>query len=304
MVDTSAETHQARYQRFTLSDRLEHWVQVVAFTGLAITGLVQFAAESTFPRSVITTLGGINNTRFIHRSFGVMVLIATAYHLGTAGYRFYVKRIGGQILPGLGDVRAAVRSVTFNLGRRSEPPIEGKFTFAEKLEYWSIIWGTILMSVTGLMMWNPIATTSILPGEFIPAAKAAHGGEAILAVLAILIWHAYFVHIRHFNRSMLTGYVTEGEMRSEHSAELDSIEAGEAAITIPPDTLRKRRRWFFSAYAIVIVAGASFVFVFLTFTDVAIKTVEPPSTPVEIYSPYAASDDTASVDATSPAVTP
>ncbi len=304
MVDASAETHQARYLRFTLSDRLEHWVQVVAFTGLAITGLVQFAAESTFPRSVITTLGGINNTRFIHRSFGVMVLIATAYHLGTAGYRFYVKRIGGQILPGLGDVRAAVRSVTFNLGRRSEPPIEGKFTFAEKLEYWSIIWGTILMSVTGLMMWNPIATTSILPGEFIPAAKAAHGGEAILAVLAILIWHAYFVHIRHFNRSMLTGYVTEGEMRSEHSAELDSIEAGEAAITIPPDTLRKRRRWFFSAYAIVIVAGASFVFVFLTFTDVAIKTVEPPSTPVEIYSPYAASDDTASVDATSPAVTP
>lgn len=304
MVDASAETHQARHLRFTLSDRLEHWVQVVAFTGLAITGLVQFAAESTFPRSVITTLGGINNTRFIHRSFGVMVLIATAYHLGTAGYRFYVKRIGGQILPGLGDVRAAVRSVTFNLGRRSEPPSEGKFTFAEKLEYWSIIWGTILMSVTGLMMWNPIATTSILPGEFIPAAKAAHGGEAILAVLAILIWHAYFVHIRHFNRSMLTGYVTEGEMRSEHSAELDSIEAGEAAITIPPDTLRKRRRWFFSAYAIVIVAGASFVFVFLTFTDVAIKTVEPPSTPVEIYSPYAASDDTASVDATSPAVTP
>ena len=304
MADTSTQSRPTRYERFTLSDRLEHWVQVVAFTGLAITGLVQFGAESTFPRSIIATLGGINMTRYIHRSFGVVVLFATAYHLGTAGYRFYVKRIGGQILPGFGDVRAALHSVSFNLGRRSEPPGEGKFTFSEKLEYWSIIWGTVLMSITGLMMWNPIATTSILPGEFIPAAKAAHGGEAILAVLAILVWHTYFVHIRHLNRSMLTGYVTEGEMRSEHKAELDSIEAGDAAIAIPPDTLRQRRRRFFSAYAIVVVIGAAFVFVFLTFTDVAIETVEPPSTPIEIYTPDAMSDVPASVDATSSEVTP
>ena len=304
MVDTSAQVQPTRYQRFTLSDRLEHWVQVVAFTGLAITGLVQFGAELAFPRSIIATLGGINNTRYIHRSFGVMALFAIAYHLGTAGYRFYVKRIGGEMLPGLDDGRAIVGWVSFNFGRRSSPPPEGKFTFTEKLEYWSIIWGTVLMAVTGLMMWNPIATTTIFPGEFIPAAKAAHGGEAILAVLAILVWHAYFVHIRHFNRSMLNGYLTEEEMRSEHGAELDSIDAGEAAVEIPSATLQKRRRRFFSVYAIVVVVGAACVFVFLTFTDVAIETVEPPSTPVEIYTPYAPLDDTASVDAASSAVTP
>jgi cytochrome b subunit of formate dehydrogenase len=304
MVDTSAQTRATRYERFTVSDRIEHWVQVVAFTGLAVTGLVQFASGSAFPQSIIATLGGINMTRYIHRSFGVVVLLATAYHLGTAGYRFYVTRVGGQMLPGLGDVRAAVRSVWFNLGRRSTPPREGKFAFSEKLEYWSIIWGTVLMSITGLMMWNPIATTRILPGEFIPAAKAAHGGEAILAVLAILVWHTYFVHIRHWNRSMLDGSLSEEEMLHEHRAELDEITAGKEAIPIPPETLRRRRRRFFPVYAIVVLVGAVCVFVFLTFTDVAIETVPPPDPMVEIYSPYAASDDTASVDATSPAVTP
>jgi len=282
VVDSAIPTRPTRYQRFTLSDRLEHWVQVVAFTGLAITGLVQFAAESTFPRSIISTLGGINNTRYIHRSFGVVVLVATAYHLGTAGYRFYVKRIGGQMLPGLDDGRAAAHSVMFNLGLRSEPPRESKFTFAEKLEYWSIIWGTILMSVTGLMMWNPIATTKIFPGEFIPAAKAAHGGEAILAVLAILVWHAYFVHFSHFNRSMVKGYLTEPEMHHEHRAELDRILAGETTPPIPPETLRKRRRRFFPVYAAVVLLGAAAVFVFLAYQEVAIETVAPSGSSFEM----------------------
>jgi cytochrome b subunit of formate dehydrogenase len=304
MVDTSAQTRATRYQRFTVSDRIEHWVQVVAFTGLAVTGLVQFAAESAFPQSIIAALGGINPTRYIHRSFGVVVLFATAYHLGTAGYRFYVTRIGGQMLPGLGDAHAAVRSVSFNLGRRAEAPREGKFGFSEKLEYWSIIWGTVIMSITGLMMWNPIATTSVLPGEFIPAAKAAHGGEAILAVLAILVWHTYFVHIRHWNRSMLDGHLSEVEMLHEHRAEFDAITAGEDTITIAPDTLRRRRRRFFTVYAVVVVVGAAVVFVFLTFTDVAIETVPPPDSLVEIYAPYAPAIDVPWVGAASLKVTP
>jgi cytochrome b subunit of formate dehydrogenase len=304
MVDTSKQVQATRYERFTLSDRLEHWVQVVAFTGLAITGLVQFGAESTFPRSIIATLGGINNTRYIHRSFGVVVLFAIAYHLGTAGYRFYVTRVGGEMLPGLDDGRAVAGWLSFNLGRRSNPPSEGKFTFTEKMEYWSIIWGTILMAVTGLMMWNPIATTSILPGQFIPAAKAAHGGEAILAVLAILVWHTYFVHIRHWNRSMLTGHLTEEEMSHEHRAEFDAITAGEDTITTAPETLRSRRRRFFTVYAVVVVVGAAVVFAFLTFTDVAIETVPPPDSLVEIYAPYAPDIDVPSVGAASLNVTP
>ncbi len=82
------------------------------------------------------------------------------------------------------------------------------------------------MIITGFMMWNPIATARFLPGDFIPAAKAAHGGEALLAVLAIIVWHMYGVHIKHFNKSMFTGKISEEEMLDEHPLELADIKAG------------------------------------------------------------------------------
>ena len=63
-----------------------------------------------------------------------------------------------------------------------------RFTFDEKFEYWAFVWGTLVMGLTGFMLWNPIVTAKILPGVAIPAALAAHSGEALLAVLAIAIW--------------------------------------------------------------------------------------------------------------------
>ncbi len=71
-----------------------------------------------------------------------------------------------------------------------------RYTWEEKVEYWSLLWGTIVMIVTGFMLWNPIATARFLPGEFIPAAQVVHGGEALLAILAVLVWHFYSVHLR------------------------------------------------------------------------------------------------------------
>jgi len=45
--------------------------------------------------------------------------------------------------------------------------------------------GTLVMGPDGFIMWNPIATAKLVPGEWIPAAKAAQWRRAILAVLAI-----------------------------------------------------------------------------------------------------------------------
>ena len=76
--------------------------------------------------------------------------------------------------------------------------------------------------------YEQITATRYLPSEFVPAAKAAHEGEAVLAVLAIIIWHMYGVNIKHYNRSMFTGKVTEEEMVHEHPKELEDIQSGRA----------------------------------------------------------------------------
>jgi hypothetical protein len=146
------------------------------------------------------------------------------------------------------DIRNAWDSLRFNLGLNQERPKQGRYTFEEKVEYYSLIWGTILMAVTGLMLWNPILSTRLLPGAFIPAAKAAHGAEAVLAVLAILVWHFYHVHLRHFNSSMITGYLSSETMREEHPLELDRIAVGETKTIRDDRDIKKRKRSFFLVY--------------------------------------------------------
>ncbi len=274
-----------RFERFTPSDRVEHWVQVVSFTVLAITGLVQKWPELGLTNTIIGWLGGIELVRLIHHVSAAVLLLAVIYHVGTAGYRLFVKREGKLMYPTLQDGWAAVHAVAYNLGLRNEPPKEGHFTFAEKAEYWSILWGTAVMAVTGFMMWNPIATTALLPGQFVPAAKAAHGGEAILAVLAILVWHVYHVHIKHLNKSMFTGYLTRDEMEEEHAGALEMIAAGKPVVLAPaPDVVARRSRVFFPAYVIVAVAMLIGTYLFITFEQTAILTVEPLEQ-VQIYQP-------------------
>lgn len=139
----------------------------------------------------------------------------------------------------------------------------GRYTFEEKAEYWALIWGTVIMGITGFMMWNPITTARFLPGEIIPASKAAHGGEALLAVLAILIWHMYGVHIKKFNKAMFTGKQSEAEMLHEHPLELADIKAGITSRVISPALLRRRRIIFTSVASILTIAMLVAVYSFV-----------------------------------------
>jgi hypothetical protein len=141
------------------------------------------------------------------------------------------------------------------------------------------------MAVTGFVMWNPIATAKILPGQFIPAAKAAHGLEAVLAVLSILIWHMYQVFIRHFNKAMYSGKVSEEEMLHDHPIELADIKAGTAKPRITPEGVAKRRRKYLPIYSLAAVLMLVGVYFFIAYEETAISTV-PPAEPAEVFVPF------------------
>ncbi len=125
--------------------------------------------------------------------------------------------------PYLKDFKDLIQMVKFNLGLVKERPEFDRFTAEEKIEYWALIWGTVLMIITGLIMWFPITATSVLPGDIIPVSRALHGWEAVLATLAILTWHTYHVVIKERNRSIFTGIMTEEEMRHNHPLEYRRI---------------------------------------------------------------------------------
>jgi hypothetical protein len=130
-------------------------------------------------------------------------------------------------------------------------------------------------------MWNPITATRFLPGEFVPAAKAAHGGEAVLAVLAILIWHMYHVRVKRMNNAMFSGTITEEEMQHEHPLELEEIKAGTADRRPDPATLRKRQMIFFPIAALMTILMLTGVYNYITTEETALTTIPPISTTVE-----------------------
>jgi formate dehydrogenase gamma subunit len=273
-----------RYLRFRVIDRIEHWLAFVSFSTLAITGLVQKFAEVALSQSIIGFLGGIETVRIFHRVAAFVLMLETIYHIGAVAYRIFVLRRPMSMLPGIEDVRNAWKAILHNLNPKKPKPQQGRYTFDEKFEYWAFIWGTVIMAVTGFMLWNPIATSKLLPGDFIPAAKAAHGGEALLAVLAILVWHLYHVHLRHLNLSMFTGYLSEKEMREEHPIELANIKAGIKDHLVHPSILQQRRTAFLAIYAIIAIGLLFIVFLFVTFEETAITTI-PPAEDVVVFVP-------------------
>ena len=188
------------------------------------------------------TLGGIDGTRRIHHIAAFAMMWVTVYHIIAVLYRVIVLRVRWTMMPLLDDFTHLFQDIAYFLGFRKHRAYYGRYNYAEKVEYLAVVWGTIIMGMTGFMMWNPITTAKYLPGEAIPAAKAAHGGEAILAVLAIIIWHMYHVHVKRFNKSMFTGKITREEMEEEHPAELEVIETGAGWQRPPTELVRRRQR--------------------------------------------------------------
>ena len=65
--------------------------------------------------------------------------------------------------------------------------------YGEKVEYLAVIWGTLVMAVTGFLLWFEEFTLRWLPSWTADVATVIHLYEAILASLAILVWHFYAV---------------------------------------------------------------------------------------------------------------
>ncbi len=273
---SAAPRAQEQYTRFTVSQRIEHIILLTSFATLGLTGLSQKFVGNALAEGIIALLGGIETVRIIHRVAAVVFALQSVYHVVTLFYKIYVKRVELTMLPGLRDVTDAIDVVRYNLGLTKQHPKLPRYNFAEKAEYWALIWGGIVMGLTGFMLWNPIATARFLPGQVIPAAKAAHGAEAILAVLAIFVWHFYNVHIKMFNKSMFTGKLTRQQMEEEHGEELQRILAGQTRPPADPAGVRRRERIFLP---ITIGSGlllGVLVLWFATFEQTAITTLPEP----------------------------
>jgi cytochrome b subunit of formate dehydrogenase len=178
---------------------------------------------------------GENLRGVIHRIAGVVLIGAGVYHLFYLAAAREGRRLIRDLAPLSKDVFDAWGTMLYYLGLRSEKPKFGRFNYAEKAEYWALVWGTALMGLTGIMIWAKVWVGDMLARWWVDVATAVHFYEAILATLAILVWHFYQVFldpdVYPMNWAWWDGKMPVEHYREEHG--LDTEALGEAAADAP-----------------------------------------------------------------------
>ena len=211
------------FVRFNFGQRVEHFLLMTAFTALCLTGIPQHFYGESWAGWLIVMMGGIETARVIHRFFAAILVIESFYHA------FYVVlgtlrgKIEPHMVPKVKDFVDALQMLKYSIGVAPEHPKFDRYDYRQKFEYWGLVLGNLIMIVTGSILWFPVIATRILPGELVPAAKEAHGGEALLALLVITIWHLYSVHLSPVqfpgDTSIFTGKISKQKMIEEHPLE-------------------------------------------------------------------------------------
>lgn len=212
---------------------VQHFVLALSFTVLVISGFSLRFYEAWWARWLFSWEGGSGFRGDLHRTAGVVLLLASFWHLFflmTRRGRVFVK----EMWPRAQDLRDVIGMFSYNLGRSQKHPLFGRFSYVEKAEYWALVWGTIVMGATGLMLWFDNLFVNWLPKGFLDVMLVIHYYEAWLAFLAILIWHMYSTvfspKVYPMNPSWLTGYMPEEQFKAEHPLALAASNAEEAAI--------------------------------------------------------------------------
>jgi formate dehydrogenase gamma subunit len=206
--------------RMSVSQRTQHLILAASFILLAVTG---FALK--FPDSWIAKAMGSNEMfrRWSHRVAGVVLLVAGAYHVVYLVRSGEGRKLVRDFLPGKKDLTDLADNAKYLAGVSESKARIGRFGYAEKMEYWAVIWGTIIMGVTGLVVWFKMDVTKFLPRWAVDVALTIHYYEAILACLAIIVWHFYHVifdpDVYPLNWACLDGKVSKHWQEEEHPLE-------------------------------------------------------------------------------------
>ncbi|MCJ7553481.1 MAG: cytochrome c3 family protein [Ignavibacteriaceae bacterium] len=220
------------YLRMTVNERIQHATMALSFIVLVITGFMLRFPDSWW----VSHITDLSTDAFIYRSWihriAAIIMVAVCfYHIY---YILFTKRgreLVIDLLPRFKDFTDAIDLVKYNLGLSKTKPLLDRFSYIEKAEYWALVWGTIVMSVTGLLMWIYIDIAGSFSKTEWDIARTIHYYEAWLAFLAIVVWHFYFIifnpDIYPMNFAWLKGTISEEEMAEEHPLELKRIKEKE-----------------------------------------------------------------------------
>lgn len=226
IIDSEGEK---KFLRMSVNERIQHFLLLSSFITLVITGFALKFPDAMWVIWFRSLLGedAFELRGLIHRVASVILVGVCLYHVGYISFSQRGKKLFRDIRFRIKDITDLRQAIAYFLGKVTKRPKFGRFSYIEKMEYWAVIWGTVIMGITGVLLWFENFFLPIISNTGMDVATAIHYYEAILASLSILVWHFYFViynpDVYPMNTAWLTGYLTEEEMEKEHPLELEEI---------------------------------------------------------------------------------
>ena len=222
----------ALYLRMNLDERIQHATLAVSFLLLVVTGFMLSYPNAWW----VSHIRDLSSEAFeyrslIHRISAVVMVIVSLYHIYYVSFTKRGRTLIKDLLPRYKDIRDAIDVAKFNLGISKVKPKLDRFSYVEKAEYWALVWGTIVMTATGVIMWFDNTFMGLFTKLGWDIARTVHYYEAWLAFLAIVVWHFYFIifnpDVYPMNLAWWKGTISEEEMAEEHPLEYERIKAQE-----------------------------------------------------------------------------
>jgi cytochrome b subunit of formate dehydrogenase len=188
----AAEASRGR-ERLSLGFRIAHGMLAASFLALVYTGFALKYPESWWSAPLLLWEDSFGLRGGLHRVAAVVMLAAAVFHACHLALSPAARACIAKMRPGRADLRELSQRLAWLFGRREHPPVAPSVGYPEKMEYLAVVWGTAIMAITGLALWLESLMLRWLPSWWLDLATVVHFYEAILASLAILVWHFYFV---------------------------------------------------------------------------------------------------------------
>lgn len=177
-------------QRLGRRERVQHIILVVTFLALAYTG---FALKYPHAWWTVPFLGTDDVRAAAHRLAALFFISLSGYHawflLFTTKGRWHLNELKPRVI----DLVQFGQTFAYYFGWRKEKPRPAFYGYVEKMEYWALVWGSVIMVLTGGILLKKEWFLKYFSKGLLDAVSNVHYYEAVLACLAIIVWHWYFV---------------------------------------------------------------------------------------------------------------
>jgi cytochrome b subunit of formate dehydrogenase len=201
-------------------ERVEHALLVISFVTLAWSGFALKYPDQWWARPSLFRDGNVR--RMVHRIAALVFAAVSLTHIISLVANRRLRKHWTELFPKAADAWEALANFSYNLGWRSAQPARAPHSYIEKVEYWAVVWGAIVMMVTGLMLWANNLMLSLAPKLWLDVAASVHFYEALLATLAIVVWHFYTVIFDPDVYPMDTAWLTGKSVKTLEPQEQDT----------------------------------------------------------------------------------